>query len=352
MRKFFKGVCTALAMTLVMGAFTGCGNKEMKVSYNYNAGDYIKVGNYKGVEVELDDYTVTEEDLQDVIDQIINKYVNYDIVDRAAQEGDKVILSFDAYISGGKVEGFSGTDYELVIGSGDFLVDGFEEAMIGLSAGEKRAITGLHVPEDFSTVEKYAGRAITFNIDIDGVYEPVYPTYADDFVTAVTEGEFTTVDDYNKELTRMLEENAATNRYNDKYNQILDKIVSGTEVIKDFPEEYISSKAASIQEEVDKYKILYDMTDSEYLQKYYGVETVEEVAKNQIMLEFIFQEIIENEKLTVTENYYKEHLQETADSRNYSSVDKFVNSFTKEGAVKCMLLDKAADLIIEAAVEK
>lgn len=352
MRKFFKGVSAMMAMTLAMGLFTGCGDKVMNVTYDYNADEYVKVGEYKGIEVELDDYTVTEKDLQNVIDQIVEKYVNYKVVDRPAQDGDMVVVSFDSYISGSKVEGFSSKDYKLVIGSGEFLIDGFEEAMIGLSAGEKRAITGLHVPENFKTEEKYAGRAITFNIEISGVYEPVLPAYDDELVAKITEGEFTTVDAYNQELMSMLEENAQTNYYNDKYNQILDKIISNTEVIKEFPEEYISSKSASIQEEVDKYKILYEMTDSEYMMKYYGVETVEEAARNQILLEFIFEEIIKNENLTVTQSYYKEHLQETADARQYSSVEKFVNAFTENGVVKCMLLDKATDLIMDSAVEK
>lgn len=352
MRKLCKSVSAVLAMTLAMGLFTGCGNKVMNVSYDYNADDYVKLGEYKGIEVELGDYTVTDEDLQNVIDQITEKFVNYEVVDRPAQDGDMVVVSFDSYISGSKVEGFSGTDYQLIIGSGEFLIDGFEEALVGLSAGEKRAITGLHVPENFATEEKYAGRAITFNIDIAGVYEPVIPAYDDELVVNVTDGEFTTVDAYNQELMRMLEENAQTNYYNDKYNQVLDKIVADSEVIKDFPAEYIESKKESIQGEVEKYTILYDMTDVEYLMKYYGVETVDEAAYNQILLEFIFQQIIANEKLTVTESYYKEHLQETADSRLYSSVDKFVANFTEEGVVKCMLLDKAEDLIMEAAVEK
>lgn len=352
MKKFIKGVSAALAMTLTVGLFTGCAGKTKNVTFDYNADDYVKVGQYKGLEVSVDDFTVTDDDLQDVIDQILNSYLDYHIVDRPAQEGDQVLLSFDAYISGSKVEGFSSDDYELVIGSGDFLVDGFEEAMIGLSAGDSRAITGLKVPDDFTAESKYAGRAITFNIDVAGVYEPAIPVYADDFVTEITNGEFTTVDAYNKELMRMLEENAETNRYNDKYNKLLDQIVSGTEVIKDFPAEYVDEKVQAIKTEMEKYLPLYDMSEEEYLLKYYGVKTPEEVADSQIRLEFIFQSIINQENITVTEKYYKDHLSETADLRNYTNTDKFVDAYTENGAVKCMLLDKAEKIIVDSAVEK
>ncbi len=352
MKKFFRGASFIMAMTMVMGVFSGCGNKVKDVAYDYQAADYVKIGEYKGLEVELGDYSVTDESVQQVIDQLLEQSMEYHVVDRAAQDGDMVVVTFDAYISGGKVEGFSGEDYQVIIGSGEFLVDGFEEALIGLSSGEKRAITGLHVPDDFKTEEKYAGRAITFNIDISGVFEPILPAYDDAFVTKVSKGDITTVDAYNAEIRKMLEENAETNRYNDKYNQVLDKIVNGTEVLKDFPAEYIESKSASIQEEVNRYTVLYDMTDEEYLMKYYGVGTVEEVAKNQILLEFIFQEIIQKENITVTEKYYKDHLLETANDRGYSTTEKFLEIYTEAGAVNCMLLDKATEMILDSAVEK
>lgn len=352
MRKFVKAVSSAMILTMTLGMLSGCGNTPKKVTFDYNADEYIKVGDYKGIEVTLDDYTVTDADLQNVISQICESYVYYEKVDRAAKNGDEVTLDFDAYISGGKVEGFSDSDYGIIIGRNNFVIDGFEEALIGLKEGDSRAITGLKVPDDFAAEPSFAGRAITFNVEILSVSGPVLPEYNEDLVKEASGGEFTTVEEYNKELMRMLEENAATNRYNDKYNQLLDKIVSDTEVIKDLPAEYIETKKTAIQEEVTQFTILYNMSEEDYLQKYYGVSTVEEYAKNQILLEFIFQQIIEKENLTVTEKYYKEHLAQAAEDRGYTSTEKFVERFTEEGVVKAMLLDMAADIILDSAVEK
>lgn len=352
MRKFVKAVSSAMALTMTLGMLAGCGSTPKKVTYEYNAGEYVRLGEYKGTEVTLGDYTVTDEDLQNVISQICERYVYYNEVKRAAREGDEVTLDFDAYISGGKVEGFSGSDYKVIIGSDTFLIDGFEEALIGLKEGDSRAVTGLYVPENFTVEEKYAGRAITFNVSVSGVAEPVLPEYNEELVIAVSKGEFATVDAYNRELMKMLEENAEVNRYNDKYNQILDKIVADTEVIKELPSEYIETKKAAIQEEVTQYTILYNMSEEEYLEKYYGISTVEEYAKNQILLEFIFQTIIERENLVVTEKYYKDHLAETAAGRGFTSADKFVEKYTEEGVVKAMLLDMAVDVLMDSAVEK
>lgn len=352
MKRFIKTLGSAMALTLVLGLCSGCGNAQKNVSYEYNADEYIRLGSYKGIEVTLGDYTVTDEDLQNVISQIRERYVYYNVVDRAAKEGDEVTLDFDAYISGGKVEGFSGNDFSVIIGSGNFIIDGFEEELIGLKEGDSRAITGLRVPENFTVQESFAGRAITFNIEVLSVAEPVIPEYNEELVNAVSKGKIKTVDEYNQELMRMLEENAVTNRYNDKYNQILDQIVSNTEVIKELPAEYIETKRAAIQEELTQYTILYDMSEEEYLEKYYGVSTADEYITNQITLEFIFQQIIKQENLTVTEKYYKEHLDELAVERGYTNTSQFVEKFTEDGIVKMMLLDMAEDLIMDSAVEK
>lgn len=352
MRKLSRGLSVAMAMTVAVSLLAGCGNKVKEVTYTYNAADYVQLGAYKGVEVALNDYTVTDADLQDVINQILEKKLEYNVVEREAREGDLVNLTFSAYISGVKVEGFSSNDYKAVIGSKQFLVDGFEEKLIGLKAGDTRAITGLHIPENFTQEASYAGRAVTFNVEILGVYEPELPEFNDAFVVEITEGKYTNVADYSASLMEQLEENAETNRYTDKYNKVLDQIVANSKVIKDFPQEYITSKCESIQVEVDKYKIINNQTDAEYLTQYYGVESVEEAAKNQIMLEFIFQQIITNEKLKVTQKYYEEHLEEAAKTRSYSSTEKFEKAFTQEGVVKCMLLDQATKIIMDAAVEK
>lgn len=340
-----------MAGIMAAGVMTGCGNKKYDVAYDYNAADYITVGNYKGVEAELGDYTVTDEQLQNVIDQVIEKYVDYSEVDRAAQDKDQVVLDFTAYISGQKVDGFSGQDYSVVIGSGNFLVDGFEEQLVGLSAGDKRAITGLRIPENFAQEASYAGRAVTFDINIKSVNEPVYPEYNDEFVNAASEGKYTTVDEYNKMLMGQLEDNAATNKYNDKYDIVMDKIVAATTLNKELPEEYVTKKEEEITKTSDFYSGLYDYTTDEYIQKTYGAENAREAAENIVMLEFIIQQIITEQNFTVTEKYYKDHIADTAAKRNYSTTERLEKDYTKDGVVKLMLMDMAEDYIMNNAVE-
>lgn len=347
--KRFAAAC--LTVSLATGMLAGCNGKTYEVSYDYDASEYINLGEYKGVSVELEDYSVKDEDLQKVISQIQEQYCNYELVERGIQEKDRIILNFDAYISGQKVGGFSGENYELVIGSGNFLIEGFEEKLIGLKAGDKRAITGLYVPENFSQEKTYSGRAITFDVEILNVYEPVPAPYDDQFVNALTNGGYPTVEEYNKELVRQLEENAETNRYNAKYDAVMDKIIVGTTQTKELPEEYVTKRAEEITKTAEFYAGVQDITVEEYLTRVYGVPTAREAAENIILMEFIYQEIIRKENMVITAKDYSKNLVATAEKRGYTSTERMLSDYQEAGVVKLMLMDMAEAFIMNNAVE-
>lgn len=352
MKNLKKTAALLLLTVLTTGIISGCSKaKTYEVSYDYNAAEYINTGSYKGVEVELGDFSVTEESLQHVIDQILEQNVGYALVDRKAREGDQLVLNFEAYISGQKIPGFSSDDYELVLGSNSFLVEGFEEQLIGLGVGDNRAVTGLKIPEDFTQEASYAGRSVTFNVEILGVYEPVLPEYDDEFVVAVSKGTYSTVADYNKMLTEQLEANAVTNRYNAKYDALMDKIITETSIIKTLPEEYVAKREEEIMRIAEFYSGLYDYTAEEYVKKQYGVESAKEAAENIVLMEFIFQDIIEKENFVITEKYYKENLSAIAQKRGYTTTEKLLSDYSQDGVVKLMLMDMAENFIMNNAVE-
>lgn len=353
MMKLSKACKVMMPMMLSVALLSGCGEGSTKtVEYPYEASQYISLGEYKGLSYTENDFSVKDGDLENVIDQVREQYMEYELVDRPAREGDKVVLDFDSYISGQRVTGFSAQSHEVYIGSHDFLIDGFEEALIGLSAGEERAITGLKVPEDFTQAESYAGRAITFNISITGVYGPVLPEYTDSFVTNISDGEYTTVEAYNGYLLGMLEDNAVENAYNDKYNQLFSQIEASSTKLQDFPAEYVEEKRAQVNEDVLRYTTLYNMTEEEYLNKYYGMNSVDELVDQQIFWEFIMQQVIEKENLKVTQKYYNEHLEEESKKHRYNGTDKYVEIVGEEGVVKNMLATQAVETIMNSAVAK
>lgn len=132
---------------------------------------------------------VTDDDLSSMIDKLRKQRTTWNTVEKSASDGDQVTISFKGYLNG-ETEPFDGGSADalpLVLGSKS-MISGFEEELIGVKAGENRSLN-LKFPEDYR-VEKLAGKAVTFEVEVSSVAEPVLPEIDETFAKAfgVNEG--------------------------------------------------------------------------------------------------------------------------------------------------------------------
>ena len=127
----------------------------------------VTLGDYKGVTVEKTIQSVTDEDVQNEID---NALANYPVeVDQAAKEGDTVNIDYVGKIDGEEFDGGSDQGADLKLGSGKF-IDGFEDGLIGARKGDTRTLN-LTLPEDYT--QDLAGKAVEFTVTVNAVKEPL-----------------------------------------------------------------------------------------------------------------------------------------------------------------------------------
>lgn len=139
---------------------------------------------------------------------------------RAAENKDKVKIDFKGYVGGEELQGGSGEDFDLVLGSGQF-IPGFEEQVIGHSAG-KRFRINVTFPENYDP--SLAGKDATFEIVIKSIEEPITPEINDEFVKKHTRTGSTTVEQYKEEVKQRIEKR---NEFNENQNlayQLADKL--------------------------------------------------------------------------------------------------------------------------------
>ena len=139
---------------------------------------------------------------------------------RAAENKDKVKIDFKGYVGGEELQGGSGEDFDLVLGSGQF-IPGFEEQVIGHSAG-KRFRINVTFPENYDP--SLAGKDATFEIVIKSIEEPITPEINDEFVKKHTRTGSTTVEQYKEEVKHRIEKR---NEFNENQNlayQLADKL--------------------------------------------------------------------------------------------------------------------------------
>ena len=166
------------------------------------------LGAYKGIEVTEPTYTVEDSDVMAEIEKEREKNVRFVDVDRAVENGDRVVLDYSGSVDGVKFEGGAAEDQTLLIGSGAF-IPGFEEQIVGMQAGESKDIT-VTFPEDYAA--ELAGKEAVFKIALKAVQLKELPPLDDEFAKDISE--FDTLEalvaDKKKTMTEQAEQNKKT----------------------------------------------------------------------------------------------------------------------------------------------
>ena len=157
----------------------------------------ITLGDYKKLKLKPAKITVTPEEVTEILDRIRHSMAERTDTDEAAQDGDEVTIDFVGKRDGAPFAGGTGKDYPLVLGSKSF-IPGFEEALIGLKAGETKAVE-LTFPKDYHASE-LAGQAVVFDTTIKKVKKVTLPELTDEFAAKV--GPFTSIDDLKKDIEK------------------------------------------------------------------------------------------------------------------------------------------------------
>ena len=148
----------------------------------------VTLGDYKGLEVEKAEAEVTDAQVQAELDRMAQNVASTETVERAAEMGDTANINFEGFDNGVPFEGGKGENFDLKLGSGSF-VPGFEEQVVGMSAGEEKDID-ITFPEDYHA--ELAGKAVVFHVKVNSVSVTNVPAQDDEFAKDVSE--FDTLD--------------------------------------------------------------------------------------------------------------------------------------------------------------
>ena len=185
------------------------------------------LGDYRGVEVPRREVEVTEEAVEDQLEELRGQFATLAAVEeRPAQDGDFVILDFSGErLAGGPIEGAQAEDYMLEIGRGELLPD-FEENIVGMEAGGRKRF-GVTFPVDYEE-ESLRGESVLFSVHVKEIKERDLPPLDDEFVKEASE--FETLDELRAAVREQLEA-AAEQRVDGEFRgRVLDVVAEGAEV--------------------------------------------------------------------------------------------------------------------------
>ncbi|MEC1540572.1 trigger factor [Bacillus subtilis] len=163
----------------------------------------VRLGEYKGLGIEKDDTTVTDEDVQNELKALQERQAELVVKEEGAvEEGNTVVLDFEGFVDGEAFEGGKAENYSLEVGSGSF-IPGFEDQLVGLEAGAEKDVE-VTFPEEYHA-EELAGKPAVFKVKIHEIKAKELPELDDEFAKDIDE-EVETLAELTEKTKKRLEE--------------------------------------------------------------------------------------------------------------------------------------------------
>ena len=198
------------------------------------------VKKYKGLEVKKIDSKVSKKEVDAAIESDRQKNARVvSVDDRDLQKDDISTIDFEGFVDGVAFEGGKAENFELTIGSGQF-IPGFEDQLIGMKIGEEKEIN-VTFPKEYHA-ENLAGKPAMFKVKLISIKSKILPELDDEFAKDVSE--FETLADYRKDVEKKVKKQKEESAKNQKEIAVIDKLVENTEVV--IPESMIDDEVESM----------------------------------------------------------------------------------------------------------
>lgn len=310
----------------------------------------ITIEGYKGIEASKKKVEVTDEDVSAELAKVQDRNSRMVTVeDRAALTGDTAVIDFEGFCDGEAFEGGKGENFELALGSGQF-IPGFEDQIVGHETGEEFEIN-VKFPEEYQA-ENLKGKDATFKIKLHEIKRKELPVLDDEFAKDVSE--FDTLDAYKQSIREKLQNDREKSAEADVENQILEALIEKVE--GEIPEEMYDNE---VEESVNSfaYRLQSQGLNLETYLKYTGMTTdslkeqFRPQSEKQVKLRLALEKIAANEGLEPTAEELDAEYEKLAKMYEME-VDKIKNIVAEAQVKGDLQSQKAVDFVKENAVVK
>ena len=308
----------------------------------YDASEYVTLGEYKDLTVEVAPIEVTDEQ---VMDKIASE-TKQTLTEGTVESGDTVNIDYVGKIDGEEFDGGSAEGYDLEIGSCTF-IDGFEDGIIGMQVGDTKDLE-LKFPEDYHSTD-LAGKDVVFTVTVNSISR--VPELTDEVADSVVEG--MTAEAYQESVRQDLEDQAKESQKTEAEQKLLQAVYENA-TIDGYPEENLQY---TIKRATDYYEWLasmYGMSLDDYL-KNYGMtqdefnEQIQPVAEEALGEEMTLLAIAKEENIEVSDEEYEDGLARYAEAQGMDDPSKLEEAYGENYIKNSLLQEKVLDFLYENA---
>ena len=235
-------------------------NEKAVLVYTFQVMPEVTVTDYRGLKYEVEDTTVTDEEVNAEIDRMRKQYADIEEKEGAAENGDIVNINYEGFKDEVAFEGGKADNYDLTLGSGSF-IPGFEDQLVGVSAGEEKDLH-LTFPEDYHAAD-LAGAEVVFKVKVNAVKKEVLPEVDDDCAKDVSIPEVETAEQLVVKVRERLEKSRKDAAESKADNALMEELVAHTTV--DLPEALIEEEVQNQIQQLANQISQYGMSLTQYL---------------------------------------------------------------------------------------
>lgn len=325
-----KVLAAALVVCLIaVTGLTGCGGSDKPYS-KYDLSEYVKTGEYKGLEMEKISVSVSDEEVDTQVKaNVENTKTTEQVKKGKVAKNDVVNIDFEGKIDGKAFDGGTAKGHNLTIGSNSF-IDGFEDGLIGKDVGSTVDLN-LQFPKKYEQNEDLAGKDVVFTVTINYIAKEKIPEYDDAWVQK--NSDVKTKAEYEKQVKEQLYEEKEDYEKNNRVSQLWTELVENSEVIK-YPEEEVNTYVEEIEKQYQSVAESSGMKLEE-LWNQYGIESEEDyntqnkqAAESYVKEQMVMYDIAQKEDLSYSDDD-EEKLREEIDKAGYTD-ETFKQNFGQD----------------------
>ena len=306
----------------------------------------VTLGQYKGVEAPKAPVNVTDEDVENRLKEIAERNSRMVDMDRPVELGDTANIDFTGYLEGKPFDGGAGTEFDLAIGSGQF-VPGFEDQIVGMSVGEEKDID-ITFPENYHA--DLAGKAVVFHVKVNAVKVKELPEMDDEFAKDVSE--FDTLEELRADVRVKLTEEREEAGKRAFEDIVMGKVADA--ITCDIPDAMIDAQAQYLVENLARQIQSQGLSFEQYMQmtntdpEKLKADAMEP-ARQQVRMDLAVAAIIKEENIEVTEEDIDAEYQKRAEE--FKMDVETLKKYLERNMIREQLLrNKAVAVVVDSAV--
>ena len=306
----------------------------------------VKLGKYKGISLKKVEYKVTDEDINNELNNMANKNSRLvSIENEPVAEKDIAVIDFEGFVDGVAFEGGKAENHELEIGSKTF-IPGFEDQIIGMKIEDEKDIN-VKFPEEYFSAE-LAGKDATFKVKLHEIKRKELPELDDEFAKDVSE--FDTLEELKNSIKEKLEtENANKEKYETEENAIK-TVCDATDI--EIPSGMIETEVDNMMKDVETRLSYQGLNLKQYLQMVGKSEEdmrkeFEEQAKVSVKSRLVLDAIVKAEKIEASEEEIEEKIKEMAENYGRNADELKNNQHLINYIKENMVAEKAITFVVD-----